>query len=208
MPYRRGYSSFRCCARDHATPGKQLNPSGMLRTHSLRLPILLLIFVDPLARSIHMRYLTTWGRASSTTGPSSGRAASSWPSCAAALPTASLGYDMPIQTRWPTIRGSPQRSTRRVPGMNASKRRRHCINFTRIAVVVLNQKVHPFTARWHARMLAGKLGEADRHAFRAGLRGDLQTDLRNYTRPPRGPGRRGGPDGPGSGRRQPIWRER
>ena len=55
--------------------------------------------------------------------------------------------------------------------MNASKRRRHCINFTRIAVVVLNQKVRPFTARWHARMLAGKLGEADRHAFRAELRG-------------------------------------
>jgi hypothetical protein len=32
---------------------------------------------------------------------------------------------------------------------------RYCINFTRIAVVVLNQKVRPFTARWHPRMLAG-----------------------------------------------------
>ena len=30
-------------------------------------------------------------------------------------------------------------------------------------------------------MLAGKLGDADRQAFRAELR-DLQTDLRNYTR--------------------------
>jgi hypothetical protein len=58
---------------------------------------------------------------------------------------------------------------------------RHCINFTRIAVVVLNQKVRPFTARWHPRMLAGELGEVDRQAFRAELC-DLQTDLRNYTR--------------------------
>jgi hypothetical protein len=27
---------------------------------------------------------------------------------------------------------------------------RYCINFTRVAVVVLNQKVRPFTARWHS----------------------------------------------------------
>ncbi len=32
---------------------------------------------------------------------------------------------------------------------------RHCINFTRIAVVVLNQKIRPFTAEWHPRVLAG-----------------------------------------------------
>ena len=58
---------------------------------------------------------------------------------------------------------------------------RCCINFTRIAVVVLNQKVRPFTAKWHPRTIAGALGEADKQAFRAELR-DLQTDLRNYTR--------------------------
>jgi hypothetical protein len=58
---------------------------------------------------------------------------------------------------------------------------RYSINFTRIAVVVLNQKVRPFTAKWHRRMLAGPLADADRLAFRAEL-DSLQTDLRNYTR--------------------------
>lgn len=58
---------------------------------------------------------------------------------------------------------------------------RHCINFTRIAVVVLNQKVRPFTAKWHPRVLARAFSEADKQAFRAELR-DLHRDLRNYTR--------------------------
>ena len=58
---------------------------------------------------------------------------------------------------------------------------RYSINFTRIAVVVLNQKVRPFTAKWHRRLLAGPLADADRQAFRAEL-DSLQTDLRNYTR--------------------------
>jgi hypothetical protein len=58
---------------------------------------------------------------------------------------------------------------------------RHCINFTRIAVVVLNQKVRPFTAKWHPRLLAGDLDAQERVAFRDELR-ELQTDLRNYTR--------------------------
>ncbi len=58
---------------------------------------------------------------------------------------------------------------------------RYCINFTRIAVVVLNQKVRPFTAKWHPRRVEGILSEAHRQEFRAELK-DLQTDLRNYTR--------------------------
>jgi hypothetical protein len=58
---------------------------------------------------------------------------------------------------------------------------RYCINFTRIAVVVLNQKIHPFTAKWHPRAVAGDLDDAAKQNFRAELR-DLQTDLRNYTR--------------------------
>ena len=33
---------------------------------------------------------------------------------------------------------------------------RHCINFTRVAVVVLNQKVRPFTAKWHPVVKAGE----------------------------------------------------
>jgi hypothetical protein len=55
------------------------------------------------------------------------------------------------------------------------------INFTRIAVVMLNQKVRPFTDRWHRRVLAGALNDANRGEFREELAG-LQTDLRNYTR--------------------------
>lgn len=58
---------------------------------------------------------------------------------------------------------------------------RYCINFTRIAVVVLNQKVRPFTAKWHPRVLAGPLDAAARRQFRTEL-ASLQTDLRNYTR--------------------------
>jgi hypothetical protein len=57
---------------------------------------------------------------------------------------------------------------------------RPCINFTRIAVVVLNQKIRPFAAKWHQRMVAGALDEAHKRAFRAEL-GQLQTDIRNYT---------------------------
>ncbi len=55
---------------------------------------------------------------------------------------------------------------------------RHCINFTRIAVVVLNQKVRPFTAKWHPHTLAGDLDDSAQTEFRAELR-DLQTDLHN-----------------------------
>ncbi len=44
---------------------------------------------------------------------------------------------------------------------------RHCINFTRIAVVVLNQKIRPFTAKWHPRMLAGDLDDSAQKQFRA-----------------------------------------
>jgi hypothetical protein len=58
---------------------------------------------------------------------------------------------------------------------------RYCINFTRIAVVVLNQKVRPFTAKWHPRVLAGPLDAVARQQFRAELSA-LQRDLRNYTR--------------------------
>jgi len=58
---------------------------------------------------------------------------------------------------------------------------RDCVNFTRIAVVMLNQKVRPFIAKWHRRMAAGALMDAERQAFREEL-SLLQRDLRNYTR--------------------------
>ena len=58
---------------------------------------------------------------------------------------------------------------------------RHCINFTRIAVVILNQKVRPFTATWHRRIVSGAPTDAEKEAFREQL-AQLQRDLRNYTR--------------------------
>ncbi len=47
-------------------------------------------------------------------------------------------------------------------------------------VVVLNQKVRPFTAKWHPHILASEFDKRGKTQFRAELR-DLQTDLRNYT---------------------------
>lgn len=57
-----------------------------------------------------------------------------------------------------------------------------CVEFTKIAVVVLNQVVRPFTARWHRKSLAGAFCEkSERDAFREELM-DLQKELRKYSR--------------------------
>ncbi len=59
---------------------------------------------------------------------------------------------------------------------------RDCIEFTKIAVILLNQVVRPFTAKWHPRMLAGDLQtDVDCLEFRTDLR-HLQGMLRVYTR--------------------------
>jgi len=59
---------------------------------------------------------------------------------------------------------------------------RECIQFTKIAVVVLNQIVRPFTAKWHRLALAGAFGDTERkNQFRTELV-SVQKDLRNYTR--------------------------
>ena len=59
---------------------------------------------------------------------------------------------------------------------------RACIEFTRIAVIILNQVVRPFTARWHRLSQHGAFASADQCAqFRRELH-DLQVQLRNYTR--------------------------
>ncbi|MBE7465640.1 MAG: hypothetical protein HS116_19370 [Planctomycetes bacterium] len=59
---------------------------------------------------------------------------------------------------------------------------RHCLEFTRIAVVVLNQVVRPFTAKWHRLSLKGAFSnDAQCREFRKELSG-LQANLRNYTR--------------------------
>lgn len=61
-------------------------------------------------------------------------------------------------------------------------RKRHCVEFTKIAIVVLNQKIRPFTAKWHKRSLAGNFNDAAACAeFREELAA-LQVVLQKYTR--------------------------
>ena len=57
-----------------------------------------------------------------------------------------------------------------------------CIEFTKIAVVVLNQVVRPFTAKWHPRSIADDFEkESECNAFREELK-LLQVELRKYSR--------------------------
>ena len=59
---------------------------------------------------------------------------------------------------------------------------RHCIEFTKLAIVVLNQVIRPFTAKWHKQSLAGAFSNPDDcRQFRAELAA-LQTKLHIYTR--------------------------
>ena len=56
-----------------------------------------------------------------------------------------------------------------------------CVEFTKIAVVVLNQVVRPFTAKWHPKSLAGAFCQkSERDAFREELI-NLQKELRKYS---------------------------
>lgn len=59
---------------------------------------------------------------------------------------------------------------------------RHCTEFAKIAVVVLNQVVRPFTAKWHRASLAGEFNQPKyREEFRDELR-ELQTKLVQYSK--------------------------
>lgn len=59
---------------------------------------------------------------------------------------------------------------------------RHCLEFTKIAVVILNQVIRPFTAKWHRLAVQGAFENADQcHAFREELC-RLQACLRSYTK--------------------------
>jgi len=59
---------------------------------------------------------------------------------------------------------------------------RGCGEFTKIAIVVLNQIVRPFTAEWHKKSLGGAFDrEDDCKAFREKLK-EIQEDLKNYTK--------------------------
>ncbi|MEM7621337.1 MAG: hypothetical protein AAF228_12970 [Pseudomonadota bacterium] len=55
-----------------------------------------------------------------------------------------------------------------------------CIEFTKIAVIVLNQIIRPFTAKWHKLSMSGAFDEdAKRQAFRQDLKA-LQVELSKY----------------------------
>ena len=62
------------------------------------------------------------------------------------------------------------------------RRGRGAIQFSKIAIPVLNQVVRPFTAKWHKESQAGAFSdEAKQQIFRHEL-GVLQESLRNYNR--------------------------
>ena len=68
------------------------------------------------------------------------------------------------------------RETRRI----LVEKGRNAQSFTKIAVVVLNQKVRPFTAKWHRLSLAGAFGRSeDCRQFRMEL-AELQGTMRRY----------------------------
>ncbi len=59
---------------------------------------------------------------------------------------------------------------------------RNAVEFSKVAVPVLNQVVRPFTAKWHREALLGAISNsAKKKQFRDELK-VLQTDLRNYNR--------------------------
>ncbi len=59
---------------------------------------------------------------------------------------------------------------------------RDSLEFTKIAVVVLNQTVRPFTAKWHKEFLAGAFKKKEKRSdFRRDL-SRLQSELCKYTR--------------------------
>ena len=58
---------------------------------------------------------------------------------------------------------------------------RHCHQFARLAVVILNQKIRPFTAKWHRVSEDGGFAdESIRQQFRTELV-ELQSTLKAYT---------------------------
>lgn len=59
---------------------------------------------------------------------------------------------------------------------------RHCIEFTKIAIIVLNQIVRPFTAKWHGLSVNGAFDDPSKcEEFRQELV-ELQRVLRLYTK--------------------------
>lgn len=59
---------------------------------------------------------------------------------------------------------------------------RDCREFTKIAIVVLNQIIRPFTAKWHKVSVAGQFNNPDTCKKFRGELNKLQEKLRIYTR--------------------------
>ncbi|MCD8408558.1 hypothetical protein LNI96_11580 [Tenacibaculum dicentrarchi] len=58
---------------------------------------------------------------------------------------------------------------------------RSCVQFTKIAIIILNQKIRPFTAKWHKKSLNGAFeNPKECKKFRKELK-ILQSNLNNYT---------------------------
>lgn len=58
---------------------------------------------------------------------------------------------------------------------------RHCIEFTKIAIVILNQRIRPFTAKWHKLSEQNAFNDIEKcKEFRWEL-SILQNDLKIYT---------------------------
>lgn len=62
------------------------------------------------------------------------------------------------------------------------RRGRHCIEFTKIAIPFLNQKVRPFTAKWHKLSIANAFQEREKCAVFRDELASLQEDLQKYSR--------------------------
>ncbi|MDM8548777.1 hypothetical protein QUF72_01815 [Desulfobacterales bacterium HSG2] len=59
---------------------------------------------------------------------------------------------------------------------------RDCLEFTKIAVLILNQVINPFTAKWHKLQMENAFQTKEGcHKFRKEL-SELQPKLRNYTK--------------------------
>ena len=61
------------------------------------------------------------------------------------------------------------------------KHGRSSLQFTKLAIVVLNQIIRPFTAKWHKQSLAGAFKDPIECAVFRGELTTLQADLRRYT---------------------------
>lgn len=58
--------------------------------------------------------------------------------------------------------------------------KRDCIEFTKIAIIILNQKIRPFTAKWHRISIVEGFNEENCKEFRSEL-STLQKVLLKYT---------------------------